>query len=155
MQPDLPPSPDALADRLVPDELWNAISPLLPPVKVRPQGGGARRQGDRPLLVGIVYVATTGTAWRKVPSWCGASHASLYRRFAEWTTARVWERLLESLGPEHEPGCWCRVVAHRVKQHVEVQSSRQIGRPEGSIPLAHRLSVASSINHPTDTMRYS
>lgn len=121
-----------LAARLVPDELWNAISPLLPPVKVRPQGGGARRQGDRPLLVGIVYVATTGTAWRKVPSWCGGSHASLYRRFAEWTTARVWERLIESLSPDHGRGCWCRAVALLAMRHAAEQPARQVHRKDRS-----------------------
>lgn len=92
---DHPPSSDAPADRLaiadllVPDELWDAISPLLPPVKVRRQGGGPRRHDDRPYLVGVVYVAATGTAWRKMPPWCGVAYASLYRRFAEWAIARV------------------------------------------------------------------
>jgi Putative transposase of IS4/5 family (DUF4096) len=96
------PTPaDTLAARLVPDELWAAISPLLPEARERPQGGGARRRDDRPVLVAVVYVVATGTAWRKIPPWCGVSHATAYRRFAEWTAAQVWERLRDAPGPGH------------------------------------------------------
>lgn len=126
-----PSQPGTLAARLVPDDLWTAISPLLPPVKVRPQGGGARRSDDRPLLVAIVYVVTTGTAWRKIPSWCGVTHASTYRRFAEWTTARVWDRLVASLGPDHDRDCWCRAIAKLAVDHAAEQPSRQVHRKTG------------------------
>lgn len=125
-----PTQPGTLAERLVPDELWDAIHPLFPPKKVRPQGGGAKRSDDRPLLVGIVYITTTGTAWRKVPPWCGVAHASLYRRFTEWTTAAVWTRLLDSLTPDHDPHCWCRAVALLAMQHAADQPGRQVHKRE-------------------------
>lgn len=126
-----PTQPGALAEHLVPDELWSAIHPLFPSGRVRPQGGGARRADDRPLLVGIVYVVTTGTAWRKVPPWCGVTHASLYRRFVEWTTAQVWDRLIASLNPGHGPDCWCRTVALLATRHAAEQSARQVHKGSG------------------------
>lgn len=118
-----------LATRLVPDDLWETIQPLLPTMRARPQGGGAPRLDDRPILVAVVYHVMTGTAWRKVPPWCwGITPATVYRRFTEWTAARVWERLLASVPPEHGPDCWWRAVAVTALQHAAEQPARQVHR---------------------------
>jgi transposase len=128
----MPPSalgqPATIAARLVPDDLWHTIQPLLPAAKLRPQGGGARRNDDRPLLVAVVYVVTTGAAWRKIPPWCGVTHASAHRRFTEWTAARVWNRLLDTLGPGHGADCWCRAIAALALAHAADQPLRQVHR---------------------------
>lgn len=128
------PLPGALARHLVPDELWDAIRPLLTGTRRRPQGGGAPRAEDRPILAAIVYVVATGTAWRKLPPWCGITHASAYRRFSDWTSDHVWTRLLDSLGPDHDPGCWSRTVAALALGHAAAQAGRQIGRPRHAAP---------------------
>ena len=51
---------------------------------------------------GIVFVATSGCTWRQLPPVFGASWQTIYRRFAEWSRARVWARLhrvlLDELG---------------------------------------------------------
>jgi transposase len=104
---------DALARRLVPDGLWEIVAPLLPPPKPRRQGGGLRPVDDRAVLTAIVYVLTSGCAWRHLPEQFGVSKATAHRRFAAWTRAGVWRRLhvavLDRLGAAGELD-WSRVV---------------------------------------------
>ena len=57
----------AFLQRLVPDELWELFQRAVPPAPTRPQGGGRRLVGGRVILSAIVYVATTGCAWRQLP----------------------------------------------------------------------------------------
>ncbi|MFF6984722.1 IS5 family transposase [Streptomyces sp. NPDC008343] len=96
-----------LAERLVPDELWELFRRVVPEtVVIRPQGGGRRRSGDRECLAAIVFVATSGCTWRQLPSVFGPAWPTVYRRFARWTEARVWARLhrvfLDELGAHGE-----------------------------------------------------
>lgn len=55
---------DSLSQRLVPDEMWTLVEPLIPPAKVRPQGGGRSRTDPRAVFTAIVFVLTSGCAWR-------------------------------------------------------------------------------------------
>ncbi|MEU4675327.1 IS5/IS1182 family transposase, partial [Amycolatopsis sp. NPDC023774] len=43
-----------LSRRLVPDELWVLVEPLIPAGKARPQGGGMSRVDDRAVFTAIV-----------------------------------------------------------------------------------------------------
>jgi len=85
-----------LADRLLPDALWERIEPLLPP----PPGGGAPRTvSDRACMAAIVFMARTSTPWALLPVGefgCG-SVTTCWRRFAEWAAAGVFDRLQEVL----------------------------------------------------------
>ncbi|MER7506707.1 transposase, partial [Nonomuraea pusilla] len=51
----------------VPDGLWEIVRPLLPPARVRPQGGGTRNTPDEAVFAAIVYVLVSGCAWRALP----------------------------------------------------------------------------------------
>ena|SRR5215213_9549467 len=86
---------------LVPDQLWEAVGPLLPPERPKPRGGRPR-VSDRAALAGIVYVARQSCRWRDVPREVGASGVSCWRRLREWQELGVWERahrtLLQWLG---------------------------------------------------------
>ncbi|GAA3424593.1 hypothetical protein GCM10018953_17760 [Streptosporangium nondiastaticum] len=97
---------DTFLQRLVPDELWESFQRVVPPAPTRPQGGGRRRDDNRMILTAIVYVATTGCAWRQLPPVSGASWRTVHRRFAEWSAARVWAEpyriLLDELGARGE-----------------------------------------------------
>jgi transposase len=100
-------------EELVPDGLWEIVEPLLPPEPERPQGGGTRYVEDRAVFTAIVYVLTTGCAWRHLPAEFGVSTATTQRRFVTWTATGRWHRLhravLDRLG---EQGAieWSRAV---------------------------------------------
>lgn len=86
-----------LSRRLVPDELWNIVAPLLPSFKPRLQGGGAAPLDDRMVFTAVVYVLTSGCAWRSLPSDFGVSFATAHRRFTSWTQAGLWPRLRQRI----------------------------------------------------------
>jgi transposase len=81
-----------MAALLVPDDLWAAIEPLLPPEPVRSKGGRPR-VADRVALVGIIFVLRTGIQWRDVPAEMGCSGKTCWRRLVEWHAAGVWAAL--------------------------------------------------------------
>ncbi|MFI7123863.1 IS5 family transposase [Amycolatopsis sp. NPDC049868] len=91
-----------MSRRLVPDELWALAEPLIPEHGVRPQGGGPARADDRAVFTAIVFVLTSGCAWRYLPPSFGVTVPTAHRRFTEWTKAGLWPRLhrvvLDELG---------------------------------------------------------
>jgi len=95
---------DALSLRLVPDELWELVEPLLPEFRARPQGGGVSPVDQRAVFTAVVYVLTSGCAWRMLPPSFGVTVPTAHRRFTVWTRAGVWRRLhqvvLDELGAE-------------------------------------------------------
>ncbi len=133
----LPP----LADRLLPDALWQRIQPLLPP----PPGGGAPRTvPDRACMAAIVFMCRTSTPWALLPVrelGCG-SVTTCWNRFAEWARAGVFDRLQELLLDELGAAGlldWSRVS-------VDAASLRAVrGGPDGrksGRPRQARLQVA-------------
>jgi transposase len=86
-----------LSRRLVPDQMWALVAPLVPVPKVRPQGGGRSRVGDRAVFVAVVYVLTSGCAWRRLPVSFGIAVPTAYRRFVEWNGVDLWDRLFEAV----------------------------------------------------------
>ncbi len=82
-----------MVERLVPEELWELFQRVVPPAPVRPQGGGRCRYGDREVLAAIIFVATTGCAWQRLPPVFGPCGRAAHRRFSEWSAARVWAKL--------------------------------------------------------------
>jgi transposase len=103
-----------LSRRLVPDGLWELAGPLLPVFSPRRQGGGSAPLGDRAVFTAVVFVLTSGCAWRQLPPSFGVSPATAHRRFAAWTRAGVWPRLrraaLERPGAPEESGWTSAVV---------------------------------------------
>ena len=88
--------------RLVGDELWRIVEPLLPiePSKAR---GGRPRVPNRAVLEGIVFVLKSGIPWRMLPAELGyGSGVTCWRRLRDWRKAGVWRRLhcvlLDELG---------------------------------------------------------
>ncbi|MEU8503083.1 IS5 family transposase [Streptomyces lavendulae] len=111
-----------LVERLVPDELWVLFRRVVPRTEViRPQGGGRRRAGDREALAAIIFVATSGCTWRQLPPVFGPSWQTVYRRFAQWSRARVWARLhrviLDELGARGELD-WSRCAIDSVSMRA-------------------------------------
>lgn len=88
--------------RLVPDELWALVEPVMPTFKPRPQGGGTAPLPARAVFTAVVYVLTSGCAWRDLPPSFGVPFQTAHRRFSQWTEAGLWPRLhrvvLDELG---------------------------------------------------------
>jgi transposase len=93
-------------ETLVPEQLWQAIQPLLP---IPPRRyGGRPRVDDRAALAGIVYQLRMGVPWRLLPTrqlGCG-SPVTCWRRLRDWQRAGVWQRLhhqlLDQLGRDRQ-----------------------------------------------------
>jgi transposase len=77
---------------LVPDDLWEAIAPLLPEERPKPKGGRPRCD-DRLALAGIIFVLRSGIPWEMLPREFGCSGMTCWRRLRDWQTAGVWTTL--------------------------------------------------------------
>ena len=84
---------DELSLRLVPDELWALVEPLIPRFAVRPQGGGTAPVDNRRVFTAIVFVLSSGCSWRQVPPIFGVSVPTAHRRFQEWARAGLWAKI--------------------------------------------------------------
>ena len=84
--------------RLVSDELWELVEPLIPKVPRRRRFPGGERLDDRRVLSGILFVLRTGIPWEYLPQEMGCgSGVTCWRRLREWQQAGVWQRLREVL----------------------------------------------------------
>nr|BAJ19065.1 putative transposase [Streptomyces sp. SANK 62799] len=84
---------DQLSQRLVPDELWMLVEPVIPRLRDLPQAGGTASAEDRAVFTATVYVVTSGCAWRDLPPTFGVAFQAVQRRFGQWTEAGMWPRL--------------------------------------------------------------
>ena len=106
--PALPPP-----SRLISDELWVLVEPLIPPRRPAIHGRTGRpRASDRDVLEGIAFVLSTGIGWTKLPRELGyGSGWTCWRRMREWEAAGVFDRLhqavLDQFG-EHGRLDWSR-----------------------------------------------
>src|SRR5919197_5281563 len=57
----------SLADKLLPDALWQRVQPLLPPPPSHARGGAPRTVPDRACMAAIVFMARTSTPWALLP----------------------------------------------------------------------------------------
>src|SRR6476646_9765248 len=90
--------------RLVPDELWALVEPLIPRFEPRPQGGGTAPLDARAVFTAIVYVLTSGCSWRDLPPSFGVPFQTAHRRFGQWTKARAMATIApRPPGPTGQP----------------------------------------------------
>jgi transposase len=82
-----------MAKPLVPDELWEAIEPLLPPARPKPKGGRPPVP-DRKALTGMLFVLKTGIQWEDLPQEMGCGCGmTCWRRLRDWHQVGVWDEL--------------------------------------------------------------
>src|SRR6187551_2700629 len=91
-----------MAKRIVSDDLWAVVAPLLPPAPPKPKGGRPRVP-DRAALTGIIFVLKTGIQWEWLPLEMGCgSGMTCWRRLRDWHAAGIWRQvwlvLLDELG---------------------------------------------------------
>jgi len=86
-----------MARPLLPDDLWAAVEPLLPPEPPKPKGGRPRLP-NRAALTGILFVLKSGLPWEMLPAEMGCgSGMSCWRRLRDWQDAGVWAALHRAL----------------------------------------------------------
>ena len=113
--------------RLISDELWALVEPLILPRPPAVHGRtGWPRTSDRDVLEGIAFVLSTGIGWTKLPTELGyGSGWTCWRRLHEWAEAGVFDQLhvavLNRLGERGELD-WSRAsldsVSVRAKRGV-------------------------------------
>jgi transposase len=113
---------------LVPDDLWEAIDPLLPKEPPKPKGGRPRVP-DRATLAGIIFVLRTGCPWRLLPKELGCgSGTRCWRRLRDWQADGVWDRLhtklLNWLGDEAALD-WSRASVDSLSVRAKKGASRR------------------------------
>src|SRR5215217_3730826 len=91
-----------LPSRLISDELWVLVEPLIPPPRPAIHGRTGRpRTSDRVVLEGIAFVLSTGIGWTKLPRELGyGSGWTCWRRMREWSAAGVFDRLHRAVVPQ-------------------------------------------------------
>ena len=95
--------------RLISDELWALVEPLIPPRRPAIHGRTGRpRVSDRDVLEGIAFVLSTGIGWAKLPRELGYGSGWIdLRRLHDWADAGVFDRLhlavLDRLGKAGRP----------------------------------------------------
>lgn len=83
--------------KLIDDELWSVIEPLLPGHPPHPKGGRPFVD-DRAALTGIVFVLRTGISWPLLPAELGCgSGVTCWRRLRDWQAAGVWAQVHQVL----------------------------------------------------------
>lgn len=78
---------------------WNAVAPLLPPLKIRQDRRGRPWRDPRDVLNGILWILRTGAPWADMPDRY-PSYATCFRRFQAWVRAGTLERVLQALADD-------------------------------------------------------
>jgi transposase len=150
-----------MSSPLVPDELWEAIEPLLPKEPPKPKGGRPRIP-DRAALGGIIFILRTGAPWRLLPRELGCGSGwTCWRRLRDWQAIGVQAlphaTVLNWLGDEGAIG-WSRAsldsVSVRAKRGGAETGPNPVDRGKlgskyhlvvdrNGIPLAVGLSAAN------------
>lgn len=82
--------------RIVDDQLWSLVEPLLP--KWPERSPGPRPVDDRRCLRGVLFVLYTGITWQQLPMELGfGSGQTCWRRLGRWREAGVFKALHQRL----------------------------------------------------------
>lgn len=82
-----------MAKKLLPDALWDEITPLFPPDPPRPKGGRLS-VGSREALIGILFFLYTAIPWERLPfEVAGCSGMTCWRWLRAWQDAGLWDRI--------------------------------------------------------------
>src|SRR6218665_568429 len=84
--------------KLLCDEQWEKLSPLLPG---KPSDPGATAQDNRLFLEAVLWIMRTGSPWRDLPAELGNWHTT-YTRFKRWGESGVWQRVCEIVNGDRD-----------------------------------------------------
>lgn len=109
-----------MVDRILTDELWTAVAPLLPGKQGDP---GCHGRDNRLFLEAVFWIARTGSPWRDLPPEFGKWYTA-YTRYHRWEKKGVWPRVIDALQQKgaralryDEAGlCWSELAAASVSE---------------------------------------
>jgi transposase len=103
-----------MARRVLSEEQWARVAPLLPGKPGDPGRSGA---DNRLFLEAVPWVARVGAPWRDLPGTFGCWN-TVFRRFRRWARRGVFERLFQALSgdPDFEYALIDGAIV-RVHQH--------------------------------------
>lgn len=111
------------------DAQWARIESMLPGKE-----GDAGRHGEdnRRFVEAVLWIARTGSPWRALPPEFGHWN-STYRRFARWSRAGVWARVLTALSAEASlQRLFLDSTIIRAHQHASGAPKKVAHRPSGA-----------------------
>ena len=82
-----------MARKILTDEQWNRIRPLLPPQRRKT---GRPAKDHRAMVEAILWIDRTGAPWRDLPEEFGPWQ-SIATRFYRWVEAGIWDHALTKL----------------------------------------------------------
>jgi len=103
------------------DETWAVLEPLLP--KNRP---GPKREDDRRVISGILYVLRSGCRWSDCPAVYGP-RTTIFNRFNRWSIQGVWRRIFEQLAARGGVPDELAIDSTHVKVHRSARGSKKRG----------------------------
>jgi transposase len=132
-----------MARELVPDEMWEAIEPLLPEQKPRRFRFPGRKPVERrKALAGILFVFKSGIPWQMLPQEMGCgSGMSCWRYLRAWQEAGVWQKVHEVLLAklrEADKIDWSRAVVDSgsVRAVLGGRKPARIRRTDGNLAVS-------------------
>jgi transposase len=85
--------------RGVPEDIWAAFEPILPPMVW--QGNGRKPYGNRDCLHALLYVLAAGIAWEMM-SLCFPSYKTVQRRLKVWLRLDLFHQAWQQLARRYE-----------------------------------------------------
>ena len=82
--------------KILTDDTWKKLHTLL---KADPRAYVGAEADCRRFVEAVIWVTRSGAPWRLLPTDYGAWN-TIYKRYARWCEAGVWERLLSHLTAE-------------------------------------------------------
>jgi transposase len=86
-------------------------------------------------MVAVIYVLTSGCAWRRLPAIFGIAVPTAYRRFVEWTNAGVWDELcgaVDASGAEFSLLTWVNAIREAAKARTTATDTEDRGQDHDS-----------------------
>ena len=90
--------------KLVTDEQWRVIEPLLPPSVGSPKGG-PKPKPNRPVFEGILWVLRSGARWKDLPERY-PSPSTCWRRLRDWEEQDVWVNVWRTFLADLDEAGW-------------------------------------------------
>lgn len=90
-----------MAARLVSDDLWREIEPLVPTYSPSSEGGRPP-VSNRAVFTCVVYLLKTGIGCRDLPTEMVASEKTVRRRLKTWNEMGLWDKSSSNCLPSWE-----------------------------------------------------